>query len=70
MQSKPKSGSWSRFIADRNRQEADLEASLYTLLQIPSVSHFEKTPIQRAFSDATLQSECVQTYKQLNLFEF
>jgi hypothetical protein len=56
--------------ADRHRQEAHLEASLYTLLQILSVSLFEKMPIEQAFSDPALQSEGFQTDNQLNLFEF
>jgi len=47
-----------------------LEVSLYTLLQILSVSLFEKTPIQQAFCDPDLQSERLQTDNQLNLFEF
>jgi high-affinity nickel permease len=47
-----------------------LEVSLYTLLQILSVSLFEKMPIQQAFSDLALQSEGLQTDNQLNLFEF
>jgi hypothetical protein len=40
------------------------------LLQILSVSLFEKMPIQQAFSDPALQSEDFQTDNQLNLFEF
>jgi hypothetical protein len=52
------------------KKRLHLEVSLYTLLQILSVSLFEKMPIQHAFSDLALQSEGLQTDNQLNLFEF
>jgi hypothetical protein len=52
------------------KKRLHLEVSLYTLLQILSVSLFEKMPIQQAFSDLALQSEGIQTDNQLNLFEF
>ena len=52
------------------KKRLNLEVSLYTLLQILSVSLFEKMPIQQAFSDLALQSEGIQTDNQLNLFEF
>ena len=52
------------------KKRLHLDVSLYTLLQILSVSLFEKMPIQQAFSDPALQSEGFQTDNQLNLFEF
>jgi hypothetical protein len=52
------------------KKRLNLEVSLYTLLQILSVSLFEKMPIHQAFSDSDLQSECFQTDNQLNLFHF
>jgi IS4 transposase len=52
------------------KKRLHLEVSLYTLLQILSVSLFEKMPIQQAFSDPALQFEGFQTDNQLNLFEF
>jgi len=47
-----------------------LDVSLYSLLQVLSVSLFEKMPIQQAFSGSDLQAECLQTTNQLNLFDF
>ena len=52
------------------KKRLHLDVSLYTLLQILSVSLFEKMPIQQAFSDPALQSVGFQTDNQLNLFEF
>ena len=52
------------------KKRLHLEASLYTLLQILSVSLFEKMPIQQALSDPAIQSEGFQTDNQLNLLEF
>jgi len=52
------------------RKELQLEASLYTLLQILSVSVFEKIPIKKAFLDATDSFELDADGNQLNLFNF
>jgi hypothetical protein len=52
------------------RKRLKLEAPLYTLLQVFSVTVFEKIEIQTAFSLATDSSEGVQDDKQLNLFNF
>ena len=52
-------------IVKRNLQ---LEASLYTLLQIISVSVFEKTLLLQAFSGTLPNNEYVDTGNQLNLF--
>jgi IS4 transposase len=52
------------------KKELKLEASLYTLLQILSVSIFEKTPIFEAFQNDVNRSQDEGCYKQLNLFDF
>jgi len=46
------------------------QASLHTLLQILSVTLFEKTPIQQAFSCIACQFDSTANVNQLNLFEF
>ncbi len=50
------------------KRELQLEASLYTLLQIMSVSAFEKTRLAQAFSDVQLSQEQAALANQLNLF--
>ena len=52
------------------KKELQLDASLYTLLQILSVSVFEKTQLSRAFAGSLLISEQADFYNQLNLFDF
>ena len=52
------------------KKELHLEASLYTLLQILSVSVFEKTLISSALRPMLTQSDEVITDNQLNLFDF
>jgi hypothetical protein len=52
------------------KKELQLDASLYTLLQILSVSVFEKTQLSQAFTGSVLVSEQVDFANQLNLFEF
>jgi hypothetical protein len=52
------------------KKELHLEASLYTLLQILSVSVFEKTPISSALRPVLNHGDEVETTKQLNLFDF
>ena len=55
--------------ADCHCQEgASIHASLYTLLQILSVSVFEKTEISCAFQNTGYSSETLNTDNQLNLF--
>ena len=49
------------------KKELRLDASLYTLLQILSVSLFEKMPISQAFSDYGTQFDNIQTDNQLIL---
>ena len=52
------------------KKELQLNASLYTLLQILSVSVFEKTEISCAFQTDGCISETASTANQLNLFDF
>ena len=50
------------------KKELQLDASLYTLLQILSVTLFEKTPIDQALANNEQQTELVMLGNQLNLF--
>ncbi|MEI6422687.1 MAG: IS4 family transposase [Lentisphaerota bacterium] len=50
------------------KKRLKLEASLYTILQILSVSLFEKTHILQALSNIEPENEDPQTLNQLNLF--
>ena len=52
------------------KKELQIDASLYTLLQILSVSVFEKTQLQQAFQGVTYISEQSNPTNQLNLFDF
>ena len=52
------------------KKELQLDASLYTLLQILSVSVFEKTQLSQAFAGSVLISEQIDFSNQLNLFDF
>lgn len=52
------------------KKKLDLDASLYTLLQILSVSVFEKTQLQQAFAGSGDISEKNDSSNQLNLFSF
>ena len=47
-----------------------LEHSLYTILQILSVSIFERKPILQAFTDTDGTIQVCQNPNQLNLFDF
>ena len=51
------------------KKRLNLDASLYTLLQILSVTVFEKMPVQQAFPGSDYNSENTMTSNQLNLFE-
>lgn len=51
------------------KKRLDIKASLYTMLQILSVSLFEKTPILQAFSEAPSKTEKDGSPKQLILFD-
>jgi hypothetical protein len=52
------------------RKRLDLEASLYTLLQVISVTVFEKIEIQTAFSQSADRYDTAQDGNQLDLFNF
>ena len=52
------------------RKRLGLEASLYTLLQVLSVTVFEKMPIQTAFSEKAEQIDTLTECNQLKLFTF
>jgi hypothetical protein len=52
------------------KKRLNLDASLYTLLQIFSLTLFEKMPIQQAFAGNDYISEQGDTNNQLNLFAF
>jgi len=52
------------------KKEFQLNASLYTLLQILSVSVFEKTLISCALQPDTTRTISPQPDNQLNLFDF
>ena len=52
------------------RKHLGLEASLYQILQILSVTLFEKTPILQAFQAFDSQDNLVDCGNQLNLFDF
>ena len=52
------------------KKELQLDASLYSLLQILSVSAFEKTPLHQAFAGGGQIEVQVTFDNQLNLFDF
>jgi len=52
------------------KKRLNLDASLYTLLQILSVTLFEKMPLQQAFPGSGYKSEQGDDCNQLNLFVF
>ena len=47
-----------------------LDASLYTLLQILSVTLFEKIPLHQALTQDDPKSDTLQINNQLNLFAY
>jgi hypothetical protein len=51
------------------KKRLGLKQSLYTILQILSVTLFDKTPILRAFSEMTYKSETGDSANQLMLFD-
>ena len=51
------------------RKRLGLEASLYQILQILSVTLFKKTPILQAFGDPESQEKSESIYNQLNLWK-
>ena len=52
------------------KKELQLDASLYSLLQILSVSVFEKTLLSQAFAGSGQFPDQTDFYNQLNLFDF
>jgi Domain of unknown function (DUF4372)/Transposase DDE domain len=52
------------------RKRLDLDVSLYTLMQVLSVTIFEKLPIQSAFSHGAYSFDDDIENNQLNLFDF
>src|SRR5271163_69246 len=52
------------------RKRLKLDASLYTLMQVLSVTIFEKVPIQTALSSETSKCDTATENNQLNLFGF
>lgn len=51
------------------KKELRLEQSLYSILQILSISLFEKMPILEAFSPKYVPVQTTQSWKQLSLFD-
>jgi hypothetical protein len=51
------------------KKRLDIDASLYTILQVLSVTVFEKAPLLQVFSEAKRTEESHASYKQLNLFD-
>jgi len=52
------------------RKRLGLEASLYQILQVLSVTPFEKMPILQALQAASSQNDLHDPAKQLNLWDF
>ena len=52
------------------KKRLQLDASLYTLLQIFSVTVFEKMPVQQAFAGRAYTTDTTLSDNQLNLFDF
>ncbi len=51
------------------KKRLKLDQSLYTILQILSVTLFEKTPILQAFTETLYTNQTLLADKQLKLFE-
>jgi len=51
------------------KKEFKLEQTLYTILQVLSVSTFEKMPVIEAFSRYNISKQHGDSYKQLTLFD-
>ncbi len=52
------------------KKRLDLDASLYTLLQVVSVTLFEKIPLNKGFLELMHTTEEHMNPNQLNLFEY
>jgi IS4 transposase len=51
------------------KKKMNVETSLYTILQVASVSLFEKMPVYEAFSDVDIRETVKEQCIQLNLFD-
>jgi hypothetical protein len=51
------------------KKELQIDASLYTLLQILSVSVFEKVPLRLVLQGGVSQNNSTSNHNQLNLFD-
>ena len=51
------------------KKRLSLESEIYTILQILSLSLFEKTPLDQLLTDSENKDENMDTSKQLNLFD-
>ncbi len=51
------------------KKQLKLEQSLYTILQIISVTLFEKIPLLQALTDMEVTSENIEISNQMNLFD-
>ena len=51
------------------KKRLDLDASLYTILQVLSVTAFEKTPLRQVLSQTEITQEQHPSHNQLNLFD-
>ena len=52
------------------KKQLKLDSSLHTLLQILSLTLFEKLPLQQVVAETTLVNSDIVLHNQLNLFEF
>ena len=52
------------------KKRLDLDVSLYTLLQVFSVTLFEKMPLNKGFFETDYTSEDSRNPNQLNLFDY
>ncbi len=51
------------------KKRLDLDASLYTILQVLSVTAFEKAPLQQVLSETEITQDDYPSHNQLNLFD-
>ena len=51
------------------KKRMKLDQSLYTILQILSITLFEKTPILQVLTDTDYKNKFTSSHIQLNLFE-
>ena len=51
------------------KKQLKLEQSLYEILQILSVSLFDKTPVNQLFTNQKLQIEEIDKHNQLSIFD-